>query len=546
MPRGALPFLLGSLLIMDLNETTGIIEDISTESDIATVDVVDPYAVNGESYASRAARTSGLGTVPVNDLVQQIQRNENCMPQRPKTAFFKPAQQTSARSVFDALAVSNIEPTEISCLQRKMNGEVVVTFKSIQAKDRFLGLNSLLIDSQHYAVQDIDRPLAYLTVYDAPFELSDFAIIKRLSPFCEVVHYRRGKHSYAPNVYNGLRHYRIRIIKPIPSFLRFGKIQIYLKHNGQLPTCRRCNCPGHYSNACNNKICFNCEETGHEARQCTQPLLCCICKEPGHLGANCYYSWVFPTVQGAHTDEADIVNIEDDEQQHSPSANTDDDSIDENLPLGSFLPPPKQSVELAENDPLPEINQLDPEQLPERPPATEQPSTQPDPITQFSEQAPDPVTQLSEQVPDPVNPQLSEQEPDPVTPQLSEQPPDQLSQPSSLGSPLVTSQGLIASLKCAITSSSRRTPAKFSSDSSLACIRKSTQPTLVSGKQKSSIPVPTVSSTPLQSSTPPSTTTETDMETSHDLKRKSSDLSPNRKAPTEKKKGRNRNSKKSK
>lgn len=199
----------------------------------------------------------------------------------------------------------------------------------------------MLIDSQHYAIQDIDKPLTFLTVYDAPFELSDLAIIKRLSPFCEVLHYRRGKHSYALNVYNGLRPHRVRVIKPIPSFFRFGKMQIYVKHSNQLPACRRCNCPEHYSNTCNNKVCFNCEKTGHEARQCLHPMLCWMCKEPGHLGANCDYSWVFPTVHGAPTDESEVVNIED-EPQHSPSTdlNIEDDqqdssSIDKNLPLAS-------------------------------------------------------------------------------------------------------------------------------------------------------------------------------------------------------------------
>ena len=34
-----------------------------------------------------------------------------------------------------------------------------------------------------------------------------------------------------PNVFNSLRHYRVRIIKPIPSFLWFGKYQIFLTIN---------------------------------------------------------------------------------------------------------------------------------------------------------------------------------------------------------------------------------------------------------------------------------------------------------------------------
>ena len=218
--------------------------------------VQDHHIVNGESYASRAARTVSY-EYPARQ--QRAVYSENIMPQRPRTAFFTPSKNTTAKLVFEALENAEIDATEIACLQRKMNGEVTVTFKSISAKEKFLRLNSLQVDTENFALQDVDKPLSFLTIYDAPFELSDLVIIKRLSPYCEVLHYRRGKHSLAPNIYNGLRHYRVRISKPIPSFLRFGKFQIFVKHNAQVPTCRKCNCPGHFSNVCPNRVCFNCE-----------------------------------------------------------------------------------------------------------------------------------------------------------------------------------------------------------------------------------------------------------------------------------------------
>lgn len=271
--------------------------------------VQDRSTVNGDSYASRAARTSDITS---ETRPPQIRFPENSMPQRPKSTFFMPNKNTSARAVFDAFAECNVSPTDIQCLQRKLNGEVVVTFKSVAAKEQFLRLNSLNIDSEPFALQDIEKPLTFLTIYDAPFELSDLAIIKRLTPYCEVIHYRRGKHSYAPNIYNGLRHYRVRIIKPIPAFFVLGSTKIFIKCNGQNPTCRKCNRPDHFSNACTNKICFNCEGVGHEARDCSRPLLFCICKQEGHFGVNCEYSWVFPTIRGTHTDENQDVNIDGD------------------------------------------------------------------------------------------------------------------------------------------------------------------------------------------------------------------------------------------
>ena len=162
----------------------------------------------------------------------------------------------TAKSVFEALVSAKIDASEIACLQRKMNGEVIATFKSISAKEKFLRLNSLQVDTEHFALQDVHNPLSFLTIYDAPFELSNLAIIKRLAPYCEVLHYRHGKHSLALNIYIGLHHYRVRISKPIPSFLRFGKYQIFVKHNSQVPTCRQCNCPGRFSNVCPNRVCL--------------------------------------------------------------------------------------------------------------------------------------------------------------------------------------------------------------------------------------------------------------------------------------------------
>jgi len=56
-------------------------------------------------------------------------------------------------------------------------------------------------------------------------------------------------------VYNGLRHYRVRVVKPITSFLCFGKYHFFLNHDGQRLTCQRCNLPGHFPVTENNRSC---------------------------------------------------------------------------------------------------------------------------------------------------------------------------------------------------------------------------------------------------------------------------------------------------
>ena len=180
--------------------------------------------VNGDSYASRAARTAGHNSSDKPTNSNSLTNSAaNDTPKRPRTALFTPSRSASARSVFEVLSMAHIDALDIQCMQRNMNSEVVITFKSVDVKEKFLRLNALTIGCYSYATQDIDRPMTFLTIYDAPFELSDLAIIGRLAPFCEVVHYRRGKFDFNPGVYDGLRHYRMRVTKPVPSFIRFGK-----------------------------------------------------------------------------------------------------------------------------------------------------------------------------------------------------------------------------------------------------------------------------------------------------------------------------------
>ncbi|PFX12873.1 hypothetical protein AWC38_SpisGene23097, partial [Stylophora pistillata] len=173
--------------------------------------------------------------------------------------------------------------------------------------------------------------------------------------------------------------------------------------------------------------------TGHEARQCPHPMPCCICQEPGHLGANCDYCWVFPTVHGAPTDESEIINIED-EPQHSPSTdvNIEDDrqdslSTDENPPLASVLPPPAQTAEQPIH------------------PSPEQPVS--DLIAQ----------PLPDEQPNELNqPDLPSEQPD-----LPSEQPGQSSESTPTDSPFVTSQGFIATIKSATKPPSHRTPANY-------------------------------------------------------------------------------------
>ncbi|PFX27606.1 hypothetical protein AWC38_SpisGene7670 [Stylophora pistillata] len=217
---------------------------------------------------------------------------------------------------------------------------------------------------------------------------------------------------------------------------------------------------------------------------------------------------------GTATDELEDVHID---------RSDDQQSIDENLPLASALLPRKSSNEnlTLENLPSPDEN-LAPENLPssdenlapENLPSTDENLT-PENLPSTGDPPPTDENLTFDQSTDSL-PASSKLSPTPLI---------------SSNSPILDPQDLITSTKPA-KPPSRRTAARLA-ESSLTCSSKPTTPTLVTRKSRSAIPVPT--STPISSLD----THENDMETAHDLKRKSSDLSRSRKeTPTPgKKKG---------
>ena len=90
-------------------------------------------------------------------------------------AFFTPGMDTSVSSVFEALDKAKITDKDILCLHRRQGGEVQITFRTKSLKEKFLSLNSIKINDGNYALQDVDKPLTFLTIYDAPYELPDLS-----------------------------------------------------------------------------------------------------------------------------------------------------------------------------------------------------------------------------------------------------------------------------------------------------------------------------------------------------------------------------------
>ena len=175
----------------------------------------------------------------------------NVTPARPCFAYFKTDSFMLASEIFYALKEDGFRTKHICCLQRKPTGEIFLTFHTSELRDTFLSKGSFITRRRSFAPRrsfvpnDSERPLTFLTIYGAPYELPDAAIIHRLTPYCEVVWYRHDTYRNHDGVFTGLRHFSVRINFAIPSYLWFGKFLLCLYRDGQTPTCWRCNHSGH-------------------------------------------------------------------------------------------------------------------------------------------------------------------------------------------------------------------------------------------------------------------------------------------------------------
>jgi len=214
-----------------------------------------------------------------------------------------------------------------------------------EAKEQFLSHNVIRIREQPFALQDIDRPLTYLQVFDAPHEMPDATIVQRLVKYCHVLHHRRGyfREEGCEHVQDAVCHFRVQIKHNIPNYIRFGKILIHFCYEGQLRTCRHCNQTGHYIKACHLIICYNCKEIGHVASKCPSEILCNICKQPDHCAKNCPFSWARETEAAATADNDEIPA-----ENTRPELPVDEPSLEESQEtLASAEDPSNMSMDVS-------------------------------------------------------------------------------------------------------------------------------------------------------------------------------------------------------
>ncbi len=233
--------------------------------------------------------------------------------------------------IFEALALKRYFARSV---QRSDETSYFCSFVSPITKAELLRMGTLRTENMNLFFSDADVTLTYVTVFNSPYQLENFALEKHLEKYGNIVSSMYGHLQGHPEVQNGLRHFRMVMPNPIPSWIFVGKFSLMVKYEGQAKTCRKCDSPNHLAHDCHSTRCFNCGKVGHISSSCEEILRCSLCKAASHITAECK-GWVAVRDNELNPDETQA-------EDPSPQVQTDQTPILFSGPTESKeLPAPK-------------------------------------------------------------------------------------------------------------------------------------------------------------------------------------------------------------
>lgn len=191
--------------------------------------------------------------------------------------------------IFEVLKEVGVEPAvHLTAVQELPNRLWDITFKSVNIMRTFL---PQLEQGCGFSTNPYSSSATIVNVLHVPHELQDSAVRFVLGKYGRVLAGRYKTYKDYPNVFNGIRQYRIVLKHDIPSSLQLGGRNCWVRYNGQPRTCVRCGLKDHEVKDCKYLKCYRCQAFGHVTKDCASEIVCSICERPGHMHSDCPISF---------------------------------------------------------------------------------------------------------------------------------------------------------------------------------------------------------------------------------------------------------------
>jgi len=218
----------------------------------------------------------------------------NGVPDHPCSASFNLTDNSvESRELMEQIVSMGIQRNHVNYNQRFPMEQVDITFLRKEDRDLFLSKAAVTINQRRISTRPATESRVFVMLYNAPRELGDEIITRRLLPFGQIHYFRLAyNQSLLPErVHDGCHVYQMTLTCDIPCFLKFGPFLVKVYYPNQPKACWKCASPEHIGRECPKHFCFNCHDTGHEAPECPHRIKCSLCWSEQHLAVHCAGNW---------------------------------------------------------------------------------------------------------------------------------------------------------------------------------------------------------------------------------------------------------------
>ena len=221
----------------------------------------------------------------------------------------------------------HFKPKQIQVL---MNDDIAVTFQTVADKQFFLNLDCVSMSDSSFS------HLVWVRVHFKPAELNTEVVFNRLQELGNILFHRENR-ILGTDILSGSLICKMRLRDQVPSFIFIGPICLAVNHEGQIPTCRKCDSAAYMARECHIKRCFNCGKLGHLNRSCPDAACCQGCGSLDHCFEQCPASWDGEEQQESSSDTETSWNWSDQVEDTQATTAAPDTEPAEEVNTGSSL-----------------------------------------------------------------------------------------------------------------------------------------------------------------------------------------------------------------